>query len=91
MDASNNPDLQGSVHAVMRTGKIKAITWGRLHEAAQEDPLMVKLTEVVLRGFPQSSYDVDEELRIYLFYLTRKGIASPFPFIISSIQAWITV
>ena len=26
---------------------------------------MVKLQEVVLRGFPQSSYDVDEELRQY--------------------------
>jgi hypothetical protein len=24
---------------------------------------MVKLKEVVLRGFPQSSYDVDEELK----------------------------
>ena len=34
-------------------------------EEAQEDPMMVKLMEVVLRGLPQSSYDADEELRIY--------------------------
>jgi hypothetical protein len=27
--------------------------------------VLVKLKEVVLRGFPQSSYDVDEEIRQY--------------------------
>jgi hypothetical protein len=32
---------------------------------ANEDRVMVKLKEVMLRGFPQSSYDVDEELKQY--------------------------
>ena len=41
------------------------ITWERLYEAVQEDPLLVKLMEVVLRGFPQSSHDVDEHLKQY--------------------------
>ena len=30
---------------------------------ANEDQVMVMLKEVVLRGFPRSSYDVDEELK----------------------------
>ena len=49
-------DIKAGVHAVMRTDEIKVITWDRLYKAAQEEPLMVKLMEVVLRGFPQSSY-----------------------------------
>jgi hypothetical protein len=43
--------------------EISVITWERLYEVANEDRVLVKLNEVVLRGFPQSSYDVDEELR----------------------------
>jgi hypothetical protein len=30
---------------------------------ANEDWVLVKLKEVLLRGFPQSSYDVDEEIK----------------------------
>ena len=60
------PDpLQRLALTVMKMGEIKVITWGRLHEAAQEEPLIVKLMEVVLREFPQRNYVVDEELRIY--------------------------
>jgi hypothetical protein len=36
-----------------------------LYEVANEDWVLVKLKEVVLRGFPQSSYIVDEELKQY--------------------------
>jgi hypothetical protein len=36
-----------------------------LYEVANEDPVLVKLMEVVLRGFPQSSYNVDKELKQY--------------------------
>jgi hypothetical protein len=43
--------------------EISVITWERLYEVANEDRVLVKLKEVVLRGFPQSRYDVDEELR----------------------------
>jgi hypothetical protein len=34
-----------------------------LYKVANEDRVLVKLKEVVLRGFPQSSYDIDEELK----------------------------
>jgi hypothetical protein len=40
-------DIEAGVHTVMRTDEIKVITWDRLYEAAQEEPLMVKLMEVV--------------------------------------------
>ena len=49
----------------MREDKVTVITWERLYEAVQEDPLLVKLIEVVLRGLPQSSHDVDEDLKQY--------------------------
>ena len=68
-------DMEAGVHAVMRTDEIKVITWDRLYEAAQEEPLMVKLMEVVLRGFPQSSYDIDEDLRPYHKYRHELHIA----------------
>ena len=44
--------IEAGVHSVMRSDKIKVITWDRLYEAANEKPLMVKLMEVVLRWFP---------------------------------------
>ena len=59
----------------MRTDEIEVIMWNRLYEAAQEEPLMVKLIEVVLRGFQQSSYDLDEDLRPYHKYRHELHIA----------------
>ena len=53
------------INSVMREDKVTVITWERLYEVVQEDPLLVKLMEVVLRGFPQSSHDVDEDLKQY--------------------------
>ena len=50
---------------MMGSEEISFITWERLYEVANEDREQVKLKEVVLRGFPQSSYDVDEEIRHY--------------------------
>ena len=38
--------------------------------------MMVKLMEVVLRGFPKSSYDLDEDLRPYHKYRHELHIAS---------------
>ena len=49
----------------MRGDTVKVITWERFYELVQEDPVLVKLMEVVLRGFPQSSHDVDENLKQY--------------------------
>ena len=50
---------------MMSSEEISVITWDRLYEVANEDREQVKLKEAVLRGFPQSSYDVDEEIRHY--------------------------
>ena len=68
-------NMEAGVHAVMRTDEINVITWNRLYEAVQEEPLMVKLMEVVLRGFPQSSYDIHEDLRPYHKYRHELHIA----------------
>ena len=59
----------------MRTDEISIITWNRLYEAAPEVPVMVKLMKLVLRGFPQSSYGVNEELRPYHKYRHKLYIA----------------
>ena len=68
-------DIEAGVHGVMRTEEIKVIPWDRLYEAAKEEPLMVTLMEVVLQGFPQSSYDIDEDLRPYHKYRHELHIA----------------
>ena len=44
---------------------VKVITWEKLYKAVHEDQVLVKLMEVVLQGFPQSSHDVDEDLKQY--------------------------
>ena len=54
-----------AAYSLLSSEEISVITWERLYEVANEDPVLVKLMEVVLRGFPQSSYDVDEELKQY--------------------------
>ena len=72
----------------MRGDTVKVIIWEKLYEAVQEDQVMVKLMEVVLRGFPQSSLDVDEDSSsttgsdmIYMSqgesYATRTGLSFP--------------
>jgi hypothetical protein len=38
--------------------------------------MLVKLKEVVLRGFPQSSYDIDEELKQFHKFMTCKWPSS---------------
>ena len=53
---------------MMGSEEISVITRERLYEVANEDREQVKLKEVVLRGFPHSSYDVDEEIRHYHRY-----------------------
>ena len=60
--------IEAGVHAVMRINKINVITRDSLYEATQEEPLMFKLFEVVLRGFSQSSYNLEEDLRPYHRY-----------------------
>ena len=52
-----------ATYYVMNDDVISVITWEKLREVAEEDSVMVKLLEIVLRGFPQSCYDLDETIR----------------------------
>jgi hypothetical protein len=52
-----------AAYSILGSEEISVITWERLYEVANEGRVLVKLKEVVLRGFPQSSYDVDDELK----------------------------
>jgi hypothetical protein len=54
-----------TAYSILGAEEISVITWERLYEVANEDRVLVKLKEVVLGGFPQSSYDVDAELKQY--------------------------
>ena len=56
-------DCSAKIHSVMRGVTVKVIAWERLYEGVHEDQVLVKLMEVVLRGFPQSSHDVDKDLK----------------------------
>ena len=51
-------DCSARIHSVMRGDTVKVITWERLYEAVQEDQVLVKLMEVVLRGFHRLRYDL---------------------------------
>merc|ERR1711867_338264 len=48
---------------VMDDTDISVVTWDKLKEVAEKDAMMVKLMEIVMRGFPQSSYDVDKTIK----------------------------
>ena len=59
-------DCSAKIHSVMSVDTVKVITWEKLYKAVQEDPVLAKLMEVVLRGFPQSSHDVEENIKQYV-------------------------
>ena len=61
-------DELAATYAMMDSEAISVITWERLYEVANVDREQVKLKKVVLRGFPQSSYELDEEIRHYHRY-----------------------
>ena len=65
--APNHDDLTdeelAATYAMTSSEEISVITWERLYEVANKDTEQAKLKEVVLRGFPLSSYDLDEEIR----------------------------
>jgi hypothetical protein len=54
-----------TAYSTMGSEEISVITWERLYEVANEDRVLVKLKEVMLRGFPKSSYNVYEEIKQY--------------------------
>ena len=58
-------DCSAKIHSVMRGDKVNVITSEKLYDVVQVDQVLVKLMEVVLRGFQQSSHDVDEDLKQY--------------------------
>merc|ERR1712106_1185514 len=48
--------------------KLEVITWTRLAKATQEDNTMVRLTEAIHRGFPESKHDVQQDLQEFHRY-----------------------
>merc|ERR1712082_351044 len=48
-----------AVNYVMNNDEVSVVTWDKLKSTAEEDSTMVKLMEVVTRGFPQNSYDLE--------------------------------
>ena len=43
------------VNMVLSSEKIEVISWDRVLEATVQDSALVKLTEMIYRGFPQNS------------------------------------
>ena len=41
------------------------ISWSRVFKATQEDQVLVRAIEAVERGMPDSSYDMEKDLRIF--------------------------
>ena len=44
------------------------LTWEKVVDATQQDPDLVKLIEIVDRGFPETSYEMPKELREFFQY-----------------------
>merc|ERR1712106_416451 len=47
---------------------LEVMTWPRLVKATQEDAVMVKLSETIERGFPDSKHNVPQDLQEYHRY-----------------------
>merc|ERR1711891_103956 len=56
-------DMTAATNYIMNNDEISVVTWDKLKLTAEEDPAMVKLMEVVIRGFPQNSYEVDDVVK----------------------------
>ena len=53
-------------------------SWNRVYEATQEDALMCKLMEKVYRGFPQTRYDLEPNLKPYFKHRSYSMAGGPF-------------
>ena len=47
---------------------LEVMTWSRLLKATQEDAVMVRLAKAIKRGFPDSKYNVPQDLQEYHGY-----------------------
>merc|ERR1712055_1204888 len=56
-------NTMAAVNYIMNNDEISVVTWDKLRSAAEEDSTMVKLMEVVTRGFPQNSYELDDAVK----------------------------
>ena len=51
------------VNTVLTSEKLEVISWDRVLEATVQDPVLVKLTEMIYRGFPQNTYELSDDLK----------------------------
>ena len=58
-------EIRARVGSVIGNTRVEVISWDRLSAAAHEDLVMAKLVEQIYRGFPDSSRDLDPDLRTY--------------------------
>ena len=67
-------DMVAKIQAITFAGiprdkdKLEVITWSRLVKATEEDEIMVKLSEAIQRGLPDSKHDVPQDLQEYHRY-----------------------
>ena len=61
-------DITYTIHSVSDPTNHRVISWDRLNKATQEDGVMVKLIVQILRGFPDSQHDLNQELKEYHKY-----------------------
>jgi hypothetical protein len=62
----------GVIASVSNSQALTVITWDRLVKATQEDHVMVKLMEQILRGFPDSQHDMHSDTKE--FHRFRHGL-----------------
>ena len=51
------------INAVLSSEKVQVISWNRVLEATMQDPVLVKLSEMIYREFPQNTYELGEDLK----------------------------
>ena len=75
-DSLNTSSLDAHLRQTFSIASVKTlpaiITWKMLVSSTQEDPVLVKLTEQIGQGFPDSQFDVDPTIRSFHRY--RHGL-----------------
>ena len=58
-------DIEANIQILLQSDDIKVITWNKIQEVSKEDPTMSQLTEMLYRGFPDSSHEMPKNLKPY--------------------------
>ena len=57
--------LSAAINPASNADSFPMISWNRVHRATQEDSTMTRLIDIIQSGMPDTSYELDPDLREY--------------------------